>query len=203
VTEQELVALAKQGDCDAFGQLIIQNQNRIYSLALRMVRHPEDALDLSQESFLNAWKGLKQFKGDSSFATWLYRLASNACIDYLRRQKKRQALEQAVSLDDDSPTQAHIPALTFNPQDELERKELRQTLEDALWHLSAEHRQVLILRELDGLSYQEIGDLLSLQVGTVKSRIARARVSLRNQLLQQGNFLPGGASISIEKKERE
>ena len=102
MTEQELVQRAKSGDHAAFEQLVRDNEKRIYNLALRMTGHPEDALDLSQEVFINAWKGLPSFKGDSSVSTWLYRLGSNACLDFLRsRKRRRDTVGSALSLDDE------------------------------------------------------------------------------------------------------
>lgn len=157
MTEQELVSRAKQGDQTAFAQLVEANQNKIYSLTLRMSGHPEDAADLAQEAFLRAWRTLPSFQGDSSFSTWLYRLASNICIDFLRQEKRKRAAVNVTSLDeDDSSAAADIPDHRFSPQNELERKELQQAVGQALLKLSDEHRQVLILRELDGLSYTEI-----------------------------------------------
>lgn len=191
MTEQELVTRAKQGDQDAFAQLVEANQNRIYSLTLRMTGHPEDAADLAQDAFLRAWRTLPSFQGDSSFSTWLYRLASNLCIDFLRQEKRKKANLTVMSLDDDedSPS-AEIPDRRFAPENELQRKELRHAVGQALLQLSDEHRQVLVLREADGLSYTEIAELLNLEEGTVKSRIARARLSLRNILQKDGNFSP-------------
>ena len=189
MTEPELVTRAKGGDDVAFAQLMQDNEKRIYNLTLRMTGNPEDAMDLAQEAFLNAWRGLKFFKGDSSFSTWVYRLASNACIDHLRKQKRRQALSTTVSLDEDGEDrQADIPDERFQPETELERQELRRSVERGLGLLSDEHRQVLVMREVNGLSYQEIGDVLGLETGTVKSRIARARLALRKILLEDGNF---------------
>lgn len=191
MTEQELVSRAKQGDQDAFAQLVEANQNRIYSLTLRMTGHPEDAADLAQDAFLRAWRTLPTFQGDSSFSTWLYRLASNLCIDFLRQEKRKKANLTVMSLDDDedSPS-AEIPDRRFTPETELQRKELRHAVGQALLQLSDEHRQVLVLREADGRSYAEIAELLGLEEGTVKSRIARARLSLRNILQKDGNFSP-------------
>lgn len=204
MTEQELVSRAKQGDQTAFAQLVEANQNKIYSLTLRMSGHPEDAADLAQEAFLRAWRTLPSFQGDSSFSTWLYRLASNICIDFLRQEKRKRTAVNVTSLDeDDSSAAADIPDHRFSPQNELERKELQQAVGQALLKLSDEHRQVLILRELDGLSYTEIARRLDLEEGTVKSRIARARLALRNILLKDGNFSPPSSSTISETKRKE
>ena len=188
MTEQELVARAKAGDNEAFAQLMRDNETRIYNLTLRMTGNPEDAMDLAQEAFLNAWRGLTFFKGDSAFSTWVYRLASNACIDHLRRKKRRQDIDLPMPVDEENDSQPDIPDDRFCPQQELERQELRRAVAQGLEQLSPEHRQVLVMREINGLSYQEIADVLDLEAGTVKSRIARARISLRKILLERGNF---------------
>lgn len=185
MNEQKLIALAQQGDQSAFEQLLDRYQKPVYHQALRLVGNPEDAADVTQEVFIKVWKHLPSFRGESEFSTWLHRLTDNAAIDLIRREKKRRG---DSSLDDEESAvfQPVDPALT--PQQTVERKELQQALADGLAQLSEEHRQVLVMREVNGLSYEQIGEILGLSPGTVKSRIARARISLAKFLQKTGNF---------------
>lgn len=187
MSEIDLIAAAQSGDQNAFAQLVEAHQGKVYSLSYRMTGNPDDAADLTQEAFLNAWRGLASFHGQSSFSTWLYRLTSNVCIDFLRREKRRTALSMTVE-EDEEGRQAEVPDHRFSPEQELERRELRRTVQQGLAALSPEHRRVLVLRELEGLSYQEIAQCLELEEGTVKSRIARARIALKEYLQKSGNF---------------
>lgn len=189
-TERELVSRARTGDTAAFEQLMLDSQDRVYTLCLRMTGNREDALDLAQETFFNAWRGLSSFQGNSSFSTWVYRLASNACIDFLRKRKRRQQGESPHSLDDEGAPLPEPADPRGSPEEELERRELRRAVERGLQALPDHHRQVLVMRELSGMSYQEIGAVLDLDLGTVKSRIARARLALKKFLVQEGNFSP-------------
>lgn len=189
-TERELVSRARAGDTAAFEQLMLDSQDRVYTLCLRMTGNREDALDLAQETFFNAWRGLGSFQGNSSFSTWVYRLASNACIDFLRKRKRRQQGESPHSLDDEEAPLPEPADPRGSPEEELERRELRRAVERGLQALPDHHRQVLVMRELSGMSYQEIGAVLDLDLGTVKSRIARARLALKKFLVQEGNFSP-------------
>ena len=186
MTEKELVLAAQKGKESAFEELVRAHEKKVYHLALRMCGNQEDAFEIAQEAFLSAWRGLRFFRGESSFSTWLYRLTSNAAIDYMRREK-RQSTMSAVSLDDEEVfTEPTDPAPS--PHQLAEEGELRQALSRALLTLSPEHRQILLLRELQGMSYEEIADALELDLGTVKSRIARARGKLRKYLTANGNF---------------
>lgn len=188
MTDRELVEKARKGDQEAFEQLVLDNQNRVYSLALRLLGDREEAADLAQEAFVKAWQGLSSFQGESSFATWVYRLTTNVCIDYLRKKKRREAVEPAVSLDDEDSGWAEPADWEGDPQKQLEQSERGNALARALERLPEWQRRALMLRELSGLSYQEIGQALELDIGTVKSRISRARLSLRKILLEDGNF---------------
>jgi RNA polymerase sigma-70 factor (ECF subfamily) len=198
MTEMELVRAAQKGDDSAFEALVRTYEKKVYHLALRMCGNQEDAYEIAQEAFLSAWKGLTFFRGESSFSTWLYRLASNAAIDFLRREK-RQSSPGDFSLDDEE-TYIEPPDPSPTPQQHAEATELRAALAEGLNKLSPEHRQVLLLRELQGLSYEEIADALDLDLGTVKSRIARAREKLRKYLLMSGNF-SGYAPSNLAEKE--
>lgn len=188
MTDRELVERAKRGDQSAFERLVLDNQNRVYSLALRLVNDREEAADLAQEAFVKAWQGLPSFQGESSFATWIYRLTTNVCIDWLRRQKRREGVEPSVSLDDEESGWAEPADRDSAPHLLLERSERGKALARGLDRLPDWQRRALVLRELSGLSYQEIGQALDIDLGTVKSRIARARLNLRKILLEDGNF---------------
>lgn len=202
MSDRELAEQAKGGDQDAFERLVLDNQNKVYSLALRLVGDREEAADLAQEAFVRAWQGLDSFQGESSFATWMYRLTTNLCIDYLRRKRRREGVEPSVSLDDEASGWAEPADRESDPQLLLERSERGRALARALERLPDWQRRALILRELSGLSYQEIGRALDIDMGTVKSRIARARLNLRKILLEDGNFFDGKPSKPAKDKTR-
>ena len=174
-TESELVRRAQKGDEEAFAALVEQNQSRIYNLALRMTGNPDDAAELAQEAFLNAWRGLSKFQGGSSFATWLYRLTSNACIDFLRREKRRGGgMSMTVSLDDDDEErQVELPDLRYSPEAEAQRSEVRQALRDGLKSLSEEHRKVLVLRE-QGMRLKDAAREVAAHTGLSKNELDAA-----------------------------
>ena len=198
MTEKELVRAAQRGDDIAFEELVRTYEKRVYHLALRMCGNVDDAYEVAQEAFLSAWKGMRFFRGDSSFSTWLYRLTSNAAIDFLRRQR-RQGGSDGVSLNDED-TFLEVADPAPSPHQQAERLELRDALARGLGALSPEHRQVLLLRELQGLTYEEIAAALELDLGTVKSRIARAREKLRKYLVASGNF-SGYLPSNLAEKE--
>ena len=196
--EELLLQRAKDGDQAAFGELVTLYEKKVYALTLRMCKHPEDAAEASQEAFLAAWQGLKFFRGEASFSTWLYRLASNACVDLLRRESRHRTAA-GPSLDDEG-VYLDVADSAPSPHAIAESNELKQQIEEGLRALSPEHREVLILREIHQLSYDEIAQALSLDSGTVRSRISRGRKQLRNFLLKSGNFSPPGTSKHTGKE---
>jgi len=196
--EQLWIHSAKKGDQDAFAQLIHLYEKRVFALTLRMCKNPSDAEEAAQEAFLSAWQGLAFFREESSFSTWLYRLASNACVDLLRREGRHRS-NAGPSLNDEA-LDLDVADVTPSPHALAERSELRQQIEAGLAALPEDYRHVLILRELHQRSYDEISEILSLDLGTVKSRISRGRKRLRKILLESGNF---SASPTSKKAEKE
>lgn len=195
--EKVLLARAKKGEIAAFESLMTAYENRIYSLALRSTGSEQDAADITQEVFLRAWKNLDSFRGDSSLSTWLYRVTSNLCVDFAR---KKAAEGMPTSIDDEeSPAADLVDASRMaQPEAAAENSELREELQFALAQLSEEHRRVVLLRDVAGMTYTDIARTLGLEEGTVKSRLARARASLRKILLERGNI-----SLSASSKQAE
>ncbi len=183
--ETELLRRARTGDRDAFGALVELHQKQVYHHALRMVGNEEDAADTAQEVFLKVWRCLPMFRQDSAFSTWLYKLTDNAALDLLRREKKRR---WDLALDGLPAEGLFFADAALSPQEALEEKELREAVAEGLSKLSEDHRRALVLREIDGLSYGEIAEVLDIDLGTVKSRIARARMALAKILREGWNF---------------
>ena len=191
--ELRAIAQAKKGDPDAFAFLVETYETSVYRLALRMCGNAHAAEEVAQEAFVAAWKGMPAFRGESKFSSWLYQLTTNAAIDFLRREKRHRAttpIEDEVDL-----------AAPGTPQQAAEAAEVRQALQQALDTLTPEHREIFLLRQMRQLSYEEIGQLLGLEAGTVKSRLSRAKKQLREILTKKGNlFAP---SSVLEKGEEE
>lgn len=194
MNEKELIARLQARDEATFEELIRQYEKKVYSLCARMCGNAEDAEEAAQDAFLALWRGIDRFRQESSLSTWIYRLASNACIDLMRRKKKGAG---SVSLDDE---ELFVDAVDPAPQphEEAERRETQRLLQEGLLSLPAEYRSILLLREIEGLSYSEISAALDLELGTVKSRISRGRTLLRNFLSVNGNFFENAASKVTE-----
>jgi len=186
--EELLVSRAARGDEAAFESIVLAYQDRVYTYALRMTGNPDDALDISQEAFLRVYRALPKFRGGSKFSTWLYRIVSNLCIDFSRRSKNTAVLPLVRENDSGEETAIDIPDAASNPEAIVEQAELERAVQTGLDRLSAEHREIFILREISGMSYEEIAELLSLPVGTVKSRLNRAKEGLAKAVSTLWNF---------------
>lgn len=174
-SDEALVQAAKQGNLEAFEELVARHRDKVYARALTVLHNVEDAVDLSQEAWIKAWQRLQQFQGESSFATWITRIVINVCLDHLRRQKRLpveslEALEEETGLRD-----SILPPVTVNPTAGLERAELQARIWQALGRLSAAHRTVLILHEFEGMEYRRIAEVMGCSIGTVMSRLFYAR----------------------------
>ncbi len=188
--EQELAVVRRvqRGDVNAFEDLVAAYEKNVYNLALRMTGSPEDAEDMAQEAFIKAYNSLPSFRGDSKFSVWLYRIVSNVCLDFLRKKNRRGTVSLSVEDDDGEDVQLDLPDTSQSPEELLEKKLTRESVRRGLASLPPDARQILLLREIQGLSYEEIGETLGLEPGTVKSRIFRARKKLCAYLLADGNI---------------
>jgi len=171
-----LVAQCQQGDCEAFDRLVTKYRNQVYATIYNLARNQDEAWDLAQETFLKAWKSIARFRGEAKFSTWLHRIATNVTIDWVRRQR---VVSDGVEFDD---ALAHVAAEAAPPQQRLEAGEMQGRIDAALQQLTAEHRAVILLREVDGASYEEIAEALGCTLGTVMSRLFYARKKLQTLL---------------------
>ncbi len=178
--EHDIVLRAQQGDSEAFALLVEEYQGPVYRLALRMGLSPSDAEEAAQDAFVSAWRALPNFRGDSKFSTWLYKLTTNAATDILRREKKH--------LPDRDVTEIELPDEAVSMEETVERQESAQAVQRAIAALSPEYREILLLRYMEQLSYDELQAVLGVPKGTVKSRINRAKAQLKEKLLENGNL---------------
>lgn len=188
--DEEIAIINKiiAGNPDCFELLVSENQKIIYNLALKMTSNEEDALDISQEVFIKAYVNLKNFRGDSKFSVWLYRMAYNACLDFIRKNKRVQLSSITYLNDNNEKEDIDIPDLRYSPETQFERSEIQQAISNAVYSLPPEQRQIFIMREYSNMSYEAISNALNLNPGTVKSRLSRARQKIILILSQQGTF---------------
>lgn len=200
MTKDEELSVIREvldGRTDRFSLLVLTHQKGIYNLCLRMLGNEQDALDASQEVFFRAFRSLASFRGDSRFSVWLYRLASNECVDMLRKRPAVPVMSTTGEDDELLP----IPDPGPSPQSELERKELQRAVRRAMDTLPPEFRQAVVLRDINGLTYDEIAAVTGLEPGTVKSRIFRARRKLAAALMRDRNF--SGLAPSMRSKKND
>lgn len=180
-----LVGLAQEGDTTAYDQLIIRHRERIYAMIRNMVKNDADAWDLSQEVFIRAWHALPRFEARSRFSTWLFRISHNAVYDWIRKRKHDNAGEfhdEIFERESISLSAKTAPSFSEAPDEALSNHELRIKIEQSLAKLSPEHREVVLLKDVQGLSYKEIADIMSCTLGTVMSRLFYARQKLQTLL---------------------
>jgi len=180
----EWVQRSQDGDQEAFSELVRKYQKRVYYLAYGMLGNREDALDIAQEAFLKAFRSLKGFQGGGGFYTWLYRIAYNLSIDFMRKEWRKKNLEYRDNQDltEEEDPVIRVPS-SSHPGQEMAQKELNRVIMDAIQSLPEEHRSVILLREMEGLSYEDIAKTLRIRKGTVMSRLHYARQELQKNLM--------------------
>lgn len=181
LSENDLIAAAANGDSDAFGELVRAYEKKIYSFALGMLSNPDDAFDASQDTFMKAYRSIKYFEGKSSFYTWLYTICRNCCYDFLKLQNRNR--RHNISLyeyeSDEEGTVIELPDTDNQPEKLYEQKRVREIIFDAIDKLPQNHREIILLRDVNELSYEEIATAMCISEGTVKSRLSRARSRLQ------------------------
>jgi len=196
---EKLVAGLKRGDDKAFEEFVSQYEKTVYSIACRILGNTHDAEDASQEVFLRVYRHISRFREDSSLSTWVYQITVNVCYDMTRRKKRHPQISLTAQDEDGEEIQTEIPDTDerYQPEAYAQRREMRENVHRAIDTLPEEQRQIIILRELTGLSYDEIAHILALSEGTVKSRLFRARERLSRILRSDGN------KIRSETSEKE
>ena len=186
--ELRIIKKILSGDKNAFEELVLANQKNVYNLALKLTGNEEDALDMSQEAFLKAYTQLENFRGESRFSVWLYRLTYNLCIDLLRKRQKATVISLTHSDEDDEAGDVEIPDMRNLPEEVFLRSETREIISESIDELGPDHREILVMREITGMNYSDMAAALNISEGTVKSRLARARKSLVCILIKKGTF---------------
>jgi RNA polymerase sigma-70 factor (ECF subfamily) len=194
--DTSLVEACRAGRTEAYGELVARCQDRLYPVILRLLGSPEDAMDVLQDAFVRGFEKLGQYRGGSSFYTWIYRIAVNLAMNRLRRGRPRRApgLSGLVGVGRDYDPPDESPSSV--PSERAERAEREAMVESALAALEPDHRAVVILKDFEGRRYEEIGDLLGIPVGTVRSRLHRARQQLRRRLLPLADEDASGAAVT-------
>ena len=182
--ESMLIEKSIQGDVESFEKLIVKYNRYVYNIAFRMMGNEEDAKDMSQETLIKAFKAIRQFKMEANFSTWLYRITINVCKDELRKRKEN-VLSYDAELADEGTLKDIIKDENANPILIYEKLELRESIEAALNKLSDDNKSVVVLKDLLGYSYEEIGEILQIPIGTVRSRLNRSRSALKRLLQVQ------------------
>lgn len=199
--EASSVRAAQRGDLDAFNRLILEHQSIAFNVAYRIMGDQDSAADATQEAFISAYRSIKRFRG-GSFRSWVLRIVTNACYDELRKRKRRPAtsLEALSEFADGTESDGFEPLGTheIEPEAEAERSELILAIEHCIADLSPEFKTVVVLVDVEGFDYQEVSKVIDRPLGTVKSRLARARAKMRDCLRQFGELLPSSLRLEDE-----
>ena len=198
-----IVRKVLQGDVNAFEKLVTEYEKAVYAIAQRMTGNPEDAADMTQETFIKAYNSLGSFRGDSKFSVWLYRIANNVCLDFLRSRSRKPTVSLSVEDDEGEENQLDVADESQSPELLLERGLTRDAVRRGLDTLPPDYKQILLLREIQGLSYEEIASALGIDLGTVKSRIFRARKKLCTFLIEDGNIPDFTSSGKMKGGEKQ
>jgi RNA polymerase sigma-70 factor (ECF subfamily) len=187
--EQALIQAAQRGNLDAFNELVLRYQNHAFNVAYRIMGDADSAADATQDAFISAYRAIGGYRG-GSFRGWLLRIVTNACYDELRRRKRRPSSSlDALYVTDAAPNETLVNGIE-GPEAYAQRQELNRALQHGLQALPVDQRAALVLSDVQGYSYQEIAEITDVSLGTVKSRISRARAKMRDYLLEQGELLP-------------
>lgn len=199
--EQLLIVAAQKGDQTAFEQLILQYEATVYDISYKMVKNETDAYDIAQEVLIKIWKQIPKFKGQCKFSTWVYRITYNQCLDSLRKQKRKREISLFRPKEEKEDLYI-IEEIDENEcvEKQILQKEYQKVIQEALLEIKEEYRLVLILRDMKGYSYEEIATIAQLSLGTVKSRINRARAALKKVLLKDEELYSSFFRL-ITKKE--
>ncbi|MFZ5352986.1 MAG: RNA polymerase sigma factor [Bacillota bacterium] len=181
--ERLLVKHSKSGDIESFEILIASYEKKAYNIALRIMGNEEDAKDMTQEALVRIYKSISNFKEQSAFSTWMYRIVTNVCLDEIRKRKNGRAISIDGGLEtEDGEIKLELRSDEATPEEQYQRKEDKQVILNAINELTEEYKSVIVLRDVQGFSYEEISGILSCSIGTVKSRINRARNLLKDKL---------------------
>lgn|SRR5690606_4912382 len=197
--EQALIQKAQRGDLNAFNALVLAYQNQVYTLAYRIMGEAHSAADVTQEAFILAFRRLSTYRG-GNFRSWLLRITANQCYDELRRIRRKPAVsveELPNAESDDGPA---LPDETDTPEQVVQQRELQRAIQTCISHLSADQRIVLVMSDIEGFSYQEIADQIGANLGTVKSRLSRARAGVRDCLQAVKELLPPVFRLTSEEQ---
>jgi RNA polymerase sigma-70 factor (ECF subfamily) len=195
--EAALIHAAQRGDVNSYNTLVLNYQTQAYNVAYRIMGEPDSAADATQEAFISAYRAIRSFRG-GSFKAWLLRIVTNACYDEIRRRKRRpDASLDALYLEDEA-ADASLVTHSENPESYAQRMDLQAAIMTCLQGLTDEQRTVSVLSDIEGMSYEEIAQVVGTALGTVKSRLSRARSSLRDCLQGYGELLPASYRLNTE-----